>query len=241
LFLLQDEVREAANFLAVLRAIREGAHTLDEITVASGLQKNHVSTYLARLQDLRYVVREVPVTIPEGKRTTYGRYILSDAYLRFYFRFLAPHRNMLEQGLLNRLWELISEGLRAFVGSTAFEEVCRSWTLQQAASGRLPFIPDAVGAHWSKEAQVDIVAIQWRERAILLGECKWGADAVGGSIIRELIEKAPKVVPGEDWKIYYAFFARGGYTDAARSEGATVNAIMMDLETLDRDLRRIQG
>lgn len=241
LFLLQDEVRETANFLAVLRAIGEGAHTLDEITLASGLQKNHVSTYLARLQDLRYVVREVPVTIPEGKRTTYGRYILADAYLRFYFRFLAPHRNLLEQGLLNRLWELISEGLRAFVGGTAFEEVCRSWTLQQAASGRLPFIPDAVGSHWSKDAQVDIVAINWREKAILLGECKWGADTVGRSIIRELIEKTPRVVPGVDWKVYYAFFARAGFTDAARSEAASVNALIIDLEALDADLRKSLG
>jgi hypothetical protein len=58
---------------------------------------------------------------------------------------------------------------------------------------------------------VDSIAIKWREKAILLGECKWGADTIGRSVIRELIEKTPRVVPGEDWKVYYAFFARAGF------------------------------
>ena len=78
LFLLQDEVREVTSYLAVIRAIGEGAHTLDTITKASGLAKNHVSTYLARLQDLAFVRREVPVTVPPGRRTTRGRYVLAD-------------------------------------------------------------------------------------------------------------------------------------------------------------------
>jgi AAA+ ATPase superfamily predicted ATPase len=237
-FLLQDEVRETGNYLAVIRAIGEGAHTLDDITLTAGISKNHVSTYLVRLQDLKFVSREQPVTMPESKRTTYGRYILSDAYLRFYFRFIAPNRNMLEQGLRNRLWDLIAEGLRAFVGGTAFEEVCRSWTLQQAASGQLPFIPDAVGSHWSKDAQVDVVAINWRKKSILLGECKWGLESVGRNVIRDLIDKTSLVIPGNDWRVYYVFFARTGFTDAAQAEAKTVNAQTVDLTRLDFDLRK---
>ena len=236
LFLLQDEVRETANFLAILRAIGEGGHTLDDITKLSGVAKNHASAYLDRLQELYFVRRETPVTIPEGKRTTQGRYVLADAYLRFYFRFLAPHRTLLEQGLINRLWEHIAEGLRAFVGGTAFEEVSRTWTLQQAVSGQLPFIPDAVGSHWAKDAQVDVVAINWQEKAILLGECKWGSDEVARSVIRELVEKTPLVVPGNDWQVHYAFFARSGFTQAAIEEAATLGAQLIDLARLDQDL-----
>jgi len=170
LFLLQDEVREVTDYLAVIRAIGEGADTLGAITLTLGLAKNHVSTYLARLQDLAFFRREVPATIPPGKRTTRGRYVLAGAYLRFYFRFIAPNRALLEQGLLNRLWELIGEGLRAFAGQTAFEEVCRTWTLEQAAANRLPFIPDAAGRHWSPDGEIDVVAVNWRERRVLLGE-----------------------------------------------------------------------
>lgn len=239
-FLLQDEVREPANYLAIIRAIGEGAHSLDDIALQSGLAKNHASTYLARLQELTFVRRELPVTLPKGKRSTQGRYVLDDAYLRFYFRFLAANRVLLEQGLLNRLWELISEGLRAFVGQTAFEEICRTWVLEQAIAGRLPFIPDAVGRHWSSDCEIDVVAINWREHKLLLGECEWGANLVGVEVIRNLIEeRGPRVLArlGEkDWQITYVFFARTGFTPAAQARAAANNAFLLTLPQIDADL-----
>jgi AAA+ ATPase superfamily predicted ATPase len=240
LFLLQDEVREVTNYLGVIRAIGEGAHTLDAITKVSGLAKNHVSTYLVRLQALTFVQREVPVTVRPGKRTTSGRYVLADAYLRFYFRFIAPNQALLEQGLLNRVWERIAEELRAFVGMTAFEEICRTWTLQQAAAGRLPFLPDAVGRHWAADCEVDVAAINWRRRQILLGECKWGTNRVGRSVIRTLIEeKTPRVLAKleGDWQTHYVFFARAGFTEAAQQETTQAGARTVDLAQLDQDLQ----
>jgi hypothetical protein len=83
---------------------------------------------------------------------------------------------------------------------------------------------------------VDVVAVNWHDKAIMLGECKWGVDAVARPVIRELINKAPKVVPGEGWQVFYAYFSRAGFTDAARQEAQTVGALLVDLETLDRDL-----
>jgi len=37
--------------------------------------------------------------------------------------------------------------------------------------------------------QVDVVAINHQTRDILLGECKWGEDAVNRQVVRELIEQ----------------------------------------------------
>ncbi|MGC9335291.1 MAG: DUF234 domain-containing protein [Anaerolineae bacterium] len=62
---------------------------------------------------------------------------------------------------------------------TAFEALGRAWVLAQARRGRLPFVPEDVGSHWPAEVQVEVVAINWREKAILLGECKWGTGTVG--------------------------------------------------------------
>lgn len=90
------------------------------------------------------------------------------------------------------------------------------------------------------QAQVDVVAINWRDKTILLGECKWGVDAVGQPVIRELVEKTPKVVPGEDWKVHYAYFARAGFSNTAQEEAHKFNAILIDLETLDDDLRHAE-
>lgn len=158
--------------------------------------------------------------------------------MRFYFRFIEPNLELVELELTDLLWQRISEQFRAFVGVTVFEELCREWTLAQARAGHLPFPPELVGSHWSREAQVDVVAINWRDQAILLGECKWGANPVGRATIQELVDKAPRVIPGEAWQVSYVFFARAGFTDAARTEAATTGAQLVDLETLDADLRR---
>jgi hypothetical protein len=42
---------------------------------------------------------------------------------------------------------------------------------------------------------------------------------------------------GEGWDVYYAFFARIGFTDAARAEAKAHDAWLVDLATLDRDFR----
>jgi AAA+ ATPase superfamily predicted ATPase len=199
------------------------------------------------LESLHLIERRLPATItPERRESSRSsRYHLADPYLRFYFRFIAPNLNMVEQELTDLLWERIGEQFRAFVGLTAFEDLCREWTLAQARAGQLSFPPEIVGSHWAADVQVDVVSVNWREQAILLGECKWGTDSVGRSTIRELIEeKAPKVVQtlpekGKEWQVHYAFFARAGFTDAAREQAETVDARLVDLATLDADLKAL--
>jgi hypothetical protein len=98
------------------------------------------------------------------------------------------------------------------------------------------------GAHWGG-VQVDVVAVNWREKALLLGEAKWSTEPVKRDVVRELIEeKTPlvlKTLPdaGEGWAVHYAYFARAGFTDAARGEADSVEAQLVDLETLDADIR----
>jgi AAA+ ATPase superfamily predicted ATPase len=238
--LISDLVRETRNYEATLRAVAMGHHTPSEIARTTGIAPSNLAPYLRRLRELGLIERRIPATIPLNQRrtTTRSRYHLRDPYLRFYFRFVEPNLEMVEMELTDLLWERIGEQFRAFVGVTAFEELCREWTLTKARAGGLPFAPELVGSHWAPDAQVDVVAINWREQAILLGECKWGAKAVGRSVVQELEEKASRVVPGDGWRVYYAFFARAGFTDAARTEAKGLGASLVDLDTLDTDLRQ---
>jgi uncharacterized protein len=242
-FLLYDEVREPQPHLAILKAIGAGAHTLDAIRQTALIDKAHLSAYLQRLQDLKMVERRLPATVPQGEQRTSrkGRYHLRDAYFRFYFRFLAPHHDRLAFAL-HEVLLLIQAQLRAFVGQTAFEELCRQWVTERAQAGALPFVPTVIGSHWSRAVQVDVVAINWQTHAILIGECKWGAEEVDRQIVRELIEdKVPKLLrelpqQGQGWTVQYALFARRGFTAAARAEAARYGALLVDAERLDAEL-----
>jgi AAA+ ATPase superfamily predicted ATPase len=237
-FLLQDELSQPHNYLAVLLAIAAGNHTQGDISRATGLE--HVTAYLARLQELHFVRRELPVTVPDRERmkSRRGRYDLADAYMRFYYRFIHPNQHLLEQLLHDWLWQLISEQLRAFIGAHAFEELCREWILVKARAGDLPFLPERVGSHWAPDAQIDVVAINWRLKQILLGEAKWTGNTLNRKIVRDLMAKRTLVVPEpeEDWQVHYAFFSRSGFTDAAVQEARQHDAILVDLENLGQVL-----
>jgi AAA+ ATPase superfamily predicted ATPase len=244
MFLLQDEVREPRNYLAILQAIGAGAHSLSEIANASMISTIHLSAYLAQLQDLRLVERRLPATVPPAQqhRSRKGRYHLSDPFLRFHFRFLEPYA---AEGRLSyqpeRVLPAIQRDLRAFVGATAWEELARQWVVAQRATDALGFSPEVVGSHWSRTAQIDVVAINWQAHDILLGECKWGSGAVDRATVRELIAKAPLVLAdlpnaGAGWRVHYALFTRAGATPAAAQELLAQQGLVIDLARLYTDL-----
>lgn len=170
-FLLYDEVHKPATHLAILKAIGAGNYTLSAISNGALVGKSHLSAYLARLRELRLVERCLPITIlpARRRRARRGRYHLSDPYFRFYFRFIAPYHDELTYNL-ERVLPRIREGLRSFVGMTAFEELSSRWVAEQGRAGNLPFeVPDnkhpvKVGSHWSRGVQVDVAAVDWRER-----------------------------------------------------------------------------
>jgi AAA+ ATPase superfamily predicted ATPase len=242
--LLTDEVREPQTYLAILQAIGSGAHTLDAIANASLVGKNHLSSYLKQLEELKLIERRIPVTIRPAlrDRSKQGRYHLRDPFFRFYFRFLYPHAAYLSYQP-ERVLPAIERDLRAFVGSTVWEELARQWVDAQYTTGVLNFTPEWIGSHWSRHVQVDIVAINWQTHDILLGERKWGMDMVDRTVVRELIEQKMPLVLAElqtkqdhSWQIHYALFARRGATAAARAELLAHQGLLIDLEQLYHDL-----
>ncbi len=235
--------RETTNYEAVLKAIADGRHSREDIAAFTAIPSPSLSHYLPRLLKLGLIERRVPATVPlkQLKTSKQSRYHLSDPFLRFYYRFVDPNLHLIERGLTHRLWQMLQDNFRAFVALT-FEEVCHEWTLKQAQAGRLPFAPDNVGSHWSREVQVDVVAIGWKQKQILLGECKWGDRPVSRSVVTELVQKkTPKVLAGlpdegAGWTVHYVLFGRSEFTEAAQAEAAGAGARLLTLEQLERGL-----
>jgi AAA+ ATPase superfamily predicted ATPase len=242
-FLLYDEVREPQSYLAVLKAIGAGHHTLQDISNACLIPKSHLSSYLVRLQDLRLVERLLPATLSPAQRlrSKRGRYHLSDPYFRFYFRFLAGHSETFSFDL-DPIKDRVTRELPIFIGQSAFEELARQWVASQGKSGRLPFIPEQVGSHWSHRVQIDVVAINRQSRDILVGESKWERNKTGRRIVRELLEDKTRKVRLDlsdiknEWRFHYAIFSRAGLTESATNVHQERGGFSVDLVRLDRDL-----
>ncbi|HKZ82583.1 MAG TPA: ATP-binding protein [Anaerolineae bacterium] len=238
--LLYNEVRDPRVYQAILQAIGAGSHTLDAISNTTIISKTHLSSYLSRLRELRLVERRLPATIPPDKIrvSRMGRYHIADPFLRFYYRFIAPQRA--EVGYRREdVLASIQDQLRSFVGVTAFEELCREWV---SRAHRIPFDPQQVGSHWSRHVQVDVVAVSWRDKAVLLGECKWITDRVPREVLTKFLDDTtPKLLrdlpkQGAGWSVHHAMFSRAGFTPAAFGWAKERSWILVDLSALDRDL-----
>jgi len=169
-------VRETRTYEAILRAIATGRHTPAEIAAVTGLTSSNLSPYLARLRELGLIERRIR---PPSPRSAADHHPQPLPPARLLPALLLPLRRanleLVELELTDILWERISEQFRAFVGLTAFEELCRDWLLVQARARELPFSPEIVGSHWAPNAQVDVVALTGGR-----GPCSW-ASASGGS------------------------------------------------------------
>jgi len=236
-FLLREQLDEPRNYIALLEAIANGGHKLVDIAKLAGLERSNANKYLTVLRELGYIERIVPVTVQQPERSRRGRYVFTDAYLRFYFRFLRPYLGDIERSRFNRVINLLGDHLTDFIGAHTYEELCREWLNEKVERGELPYFLDRIGSHWSKEAQIDVVGINWRTKQVLFGECKWGRQSVGVGVVDKLVAQSVKALPSKGiWQQDYVLFSRAPLTSAARQRVSDLGAMTLSAEQLEADM-----
>lgn len=235
--LLMEELREPRNYFSILRALAQGSTRLNEISQAARVgDATTTARYLDILQDLRVVNRSVPATESRPDKNKRGLYQITDAFLRFWFRYVHPNQGALDLGLTDAvLAQRVKPTFNQFVGS-AFEEAARADVARLARMGRLGFLPERIGAWWDSTGQIDVVAVSDADGALLLGECKWSVNPVGTDILDELKRKTRQIDPQGHWPIVsYAIFARDGFTPAliARAANESVRLVTADAIAAD--------
>lgn len=209
------ELREPAIYYAILRAVATGRRGATEIARAIGKHgatdiQRHLTVLSNGVQLLR---RDTPQrSVPPQPRAR-GRWRFADPFFAFWFTFVYPHIPMLERGgAAVVLREQIQPHWQAFVGRGAWETVCREYLWRLARQGVLPFFPDHVGRWWSRDHEIDVVAVNYAQRRAILGEAKWTMEKTGLPALNAL--KARRTAwladaPEADWDITYALFGRG--------------------------------
>ena len=118
-----------------------------------------------------------------------------------------------------------------------------------AALGEIEFQPEVVGAYWrqhrGKDAQLDVVAANRREKQLLVGEAKWGKGIVSRrlalseveGVLTDLVERSrrmPQVVEG--WSVQYLLFAREGFSEATQAAANEIGARLVSLSEMEHTL-----
>lgn len=185
-FLLREELRDVSSYQAVLSAIASGETSIRGISTSAGLPERGLTYYLDQLQALGYVARRYPLTAkkPHARQL---RFVLDDPLLRFWFRFVFPHKSAVQRlGPARAFAELIKPQLDSYFGS-CFERLCREALAAEYA--RDSIADYVVGEYWDPNTQIDVVGLRG-DGWIDLGECKWGPISSTASVITELGQKA---------------------------------------------------
>lgn len=232
--LLMEELREPRNYFSILRAIAHGHTRLNEITQSAGMGDTRAtSRYLDILQEMRVVRRAIPTSESRPHKSRKGLYQITDPFLRFWFRFVHPHRAALDLGLADAVLEQrVRPAFDQFV-SYAFEDAAREYVARLARAGRLPFLPERIGAWWTRHAEIDVVAISEAEGAMLVGECKWSVNPVGLNVWVDLKGKTRALAALGQWpNVSYALFSKAGFTANMQSVAASEGVQLVNVSDL---------
>jgi uncharacterized protein len=248
--LLQDFISDQHNYVSIMRAITQGAHTQNDISSRTGLPQGHISKYLSVLRETGFVERQVPVTETESSRR--GRYFVTDPYLRFYYRFLATLQAQLAIGAQRQLLGNIMQSLPDFIRENTWRELCREWVLRASATGEIPLTVEQIGGDWKRDYEFEVAGIDQTKHHIVLGSCLWQEKAAGATDLHDLITNTELVVPKRGkWSVLYVGFAANGWTDdaaailkelaggaAAEHNWHVADVLLLDLNKVDADLSR---
>lgn len=173
--MLDAFLAESRIHYAILEAVATGSTTWSALTSRIGQSGGSLQRPLRWLEEMGLVARDVPVTERAPLRSKRAVYRVTDPYLVFWHRHVAPLLQTGTIGLVEParlLDEIVLPRIGEHLGAV-FEEVSREFVRR---SSRLPLRPVRVGRWWDARstAELDVVAYD-AEGRLFAGECKWGS------------------------------------------------------------------
>ncbi|AAL80756.1 hypothetical protein PFDSM3638_03155 [Pyrococcus furiosus DSM 3638] len=165
-YIVLSELRELKTYFSILSAIAAGKRKPSEMANEVDLEGRKIHSYIETLIRLGFVERDLLVARKEKR----WLYIISDPMLMSWFSLVYPKRTEIEIGAMTI--DDVKEILQR-IFSFRFEQVSREFLIELNRKGNLPFRFTKIGRWWHKEEEIDIVALNEKEKKSLLIEIKW--------------------------------------------------------------------
>ncbi|RLI19314.1 ATP-binding protein [Candidatus Bathyarchaeota archaeon] len=223
--LLLQETRDPSTYMSILKTIAMGKTRFSEIADASGLEREKLPKYLNVLMNrLKLVERIQP--IEEKGRSIYR---ITSNFIYFWFKYVLPNKSLLELGKTQIVLEQILAERDLYI-SHIFEDIVKQFLMRLNGSvlDGIPIEFHRIGKWWKGEKEIDLVAINEKQKIVYFVECKWSKNPLKKREFYDLITKAEEF----RWKKrerqeVYIFFSRSGFEFEPEE-----NTILIDLNKM---------
>ena len=146
--------------------------------------------------------------LPAGKKAKKGIYRFKDLYFAFWFRFVAPYFEEIESGFPEGALEEFEGEFNHYLGF-AFEEIAKQFLIELNRASKLPFRFTKIGRWWHRGEEIDLVALNEREKKVLFVEVKWKelSEREARGVLKDL-ERKGELVGLEGWEESYGLVAK---------------------------------
>ncbi len=209
-FVLNQEFNDAKVYFAIFEALSNGKTTVKELSDNAGVDSRNLNKYLNTLIRLHYVSKNYPLFSEKNKKKV--RYAIKDNFFDFWFRFVNPNFSDLEMGDVDKVEKKMSSQFNAFVGRK-FEQVVEEVLIQLNRTNRLAFNFDRIANFWDsardgKAVEIDRIAVNVKEKKLLVVECKWEENVSAEQLLAATQEKVKSIPLFENYQVSYALFAK---------------------------------
>lgn len=232
--LMKQELKEPANYNAIVEAIAKGATKLNEISSKVQIENSNVSACLKSLIALGLVEKETAVTDEDNKKKT--SYILSDQMFRFWYRYIPQCMLLINTRRFEKAYDkIIAPDLQNYMGKV-FEKICMQHLIILNTQDKLPYEILKIGRWWGnnpalkRQEEIDLLGVNDIDKSALFGECKYRNEFLNMDTIELLIRRS-ELFP-QYQKKGFIYYSKSGFSDNV-IKFATENAETVKLFTLN--------
>ncbi|MGE3955020.1 MAG: ATP-binding protein [Parachlamydiales bacterium] len=214
----------APHYVTVVELLAGGSKSLEELAKQAKRSRSLISTYLQDLIHAGFVTADPTWNIASMKSSRLRVYRLSDNYLRFYLKYIAPNRERIVAGTFSPdslatlpQWETTMGLQFENLVLRNVRSLCQPLHLPFTSITRFgPYFQRPTARH--QGCQIDLL-VQSKYRVLYLCEVKFSIDKIGIKVAREAEEKRGRLSLPRGWSYRMVLIHVNGVTGELLGDG----------------------
>lgn len=223
---LRYEFHEPSTYYSVLQVLAYHELKIGDLSHQLNLQTHNLTSFVDRLREMKLIGRVVPGNSTNPKVTRKSKYMISDMFLYFWFRYVYFDPEALYMLEPQIIVDHLKDDYHNFIDHIVLE-IAKQWL----SNVKDPFVPVITSPWWDYEAHgVDILSTDYKKA--IFGDIFIDDTQYTKQMYRNFVEST-QVVPFKS-KIrqkYYYFISKNGFTpDLLRIISNRKNIKIFDLK-----------